>query len=138
MDLILSLIIIESTSSKQEKIKLASDHQNAADFQISMKEPQHLIIKLILELAVELTFELAVELISKLITELISELNTELLTALNHEMNSEIEISGLEAAANDDHLSSFITIMLKLGGYVKREHPTGGGDRLIMPHASIW
>jgi hypothetical protein len=143
MDLILSLIMLESTitestPSKQEKIKLASDHQNAADFQTSMKESQHLIIKLTSELAVELTPELAVELIPKLITELISELNTELFTALNHEMDPEIEISGPEAAANDNHLSSFTTTMLKLRGYVEREHPTGGGDRLIMPHASIW
>jgi hypothetical protein len=28
--------------------------------------------------------------------------------------------------------------MLKLGGYVEREHPTGDEDRLTMPHASIW
>jgi hypothetical protein len=133
MDLILSLIIIESMSS--ENIKLASNHQNAADFQISMKTPQHLII----ELAVELTPELAVELIPELTTKLTPELNTELPTALNHQMDPEIEISEpYEAAANDDHSSSFITIMLKLGGYVERKHPTGGEDRLTMPHASIW
>ncbi len=130
--------IIESTSSKQEKIKLAPDHQNAADFQISMKESQHLIIKLIPELTVELIPELTVELIPELITELISELNIELPTATNHEMNPEIEISEpYETAANDDHSSSFTTIMLKLGRYVERKHPTGDENRLIMPHASI-
>jgi hypothetical protein len=130
--------IIESTSSKQKKIKLASNHQNAADFQISMKKSQHLIIKLIFELIVELILELIVELISELITELISELNIELFTATNHEMNLEIEIfESYETAANDDHSSSFITIMLKLKEYVEREHLTNDENRLIMFHASI-
>jgi hypothetical protein len=124
--------IIESMIS--ENIKLASNHQNAADFQISMKKSQHLIIELIIKLILELT----VELISELITKLISELNTELLTALNHQMNPEIEISeSYEAAANDDHSSSFITIMLKLREYVERKHFTNDENRLIMSHASI-
>jgi hypothetical protein len=136
------IIIIESTPSKQEKIKLAPDHQNTADFQISMKEPQHLttelIIKLTLVLAVELTPELTVELTPELTTELTPELNTELPTAPNHEMNPEIETSEpYETAANDDHPSSFTTIMLKLGEYVEREHLTDDEDRFIMPHASI-
>jgi hypothetical protein len=139
MDLILSLTTTESTPSKQEKIKLAPDHQNAADFQTSMEEPQHLITKLTPELAVELSPELAVELTPELITELTPELNTKLPTAPNHEMDPEMKTSEpYETAANDDHSSSFTTIMLKLGGYVEREHPTGDEDRLTMPHASIW
>ncbi len=132
-------IIIESTSSKQKKIKLASNHQNAADFQISMKKSQHLIIELIFALTVELTSELTVELISELITELTSELNTELFTALNHEMNFEIETSeSYETAANNLHSISLITIVLKLREYVEREHLTSDENRLIMSHASIW
>jgi hypothetical protein len=128
--------IIESMSS--ENIKLAPDHQNAADFQISMKKSQHLIIKLIFELVVELILELIVELIPELTTELTSELNTKLLTALNHEMDSEIETpEPYKTAANDDHSSSFITIMLKLGEYVERKHFTNDANRLIMSHASI-
>jgi hypothetical protein len=107
------IIIIESMSSKQENIKLASNHQNAADFQISMKASQHLIIKLIFELIVELISELTFELIPELTSELISELNTELVTALNHEMDP------YETAANDDHSSSFVTIVLKLREYVE-------------------
>jgi hypothetical protein len=92
-----------------------------------------LIVELNLELVVELTFELIVELISELITELTSELiteltselNTKLFTASNHEMDSEIETSeSYETAANDDHSSSFITIMLKLREYVERKHLT--------------
>ncbi len=135
------IIIIESMSS--ENIKLASNHQNAADFQISVKTSQHLIIELIvelnLELIVELIFEWIVELISELITELISELNTKLFTASNHEMNLEIETSeSYETAANHDHSSSFITIMLKLKRYVERKHFTSDENRLIMPQASIW
>jgi hypothetical protein len=120
------IIIIESMSS--ENIKLASNHQNAADFQISMKTSQHLIIELIFELIVELIFELIVELISELIVELISELipeliselNTELVTALDHEMDPKIEIfEPYETAANDDYSSSFIIIVLKLREYVE-------------------
>ncbi len=135
------IIITESLPSKQENSKLASNHQNAADFQISMKAPQHLIVELTPELAVELISELATELTPELSTELTSELtpelNTELATALDHEMDPEIEISeSYETAANDDHSSSFITIVLKLRGYVEREHSTDDEDRLIMPHAS--
>jgi hypothetical protein len=130
---ILPEMITESMSSKQGNIKLAPNHQNAADFQISMKTSQHLIIELTSELVVELISELTVE----LIPELTSELNTELVTALNHEMNPEIETSEpYETAANDDHPSSFITIVLKLRGYVERKHSTVDEDRLIMSHAS--
>jgi hypothetical protein len=136
MNLILSLIIIESMSS--ENIKLASNHQNAADFQTSMKKPQHLIIKLIPELAVELIPELTVELTFKLTTELTSKLNTKLFTAPNHEMNPEIKTSeSYETAVNDDHSSSFIIVMLKLKKYVERKHFTNDENRLIMSHASI-
>jgi hypothetical protein len=53
------IIIIESMSS--ENIKLASNHQNAADFQISVKTSQHLIIELIVELNLELIVELIFE-----------------------------------------------------------------------------
>ncbi len=103
-----------------ENIKLASNHQNAADFQTSMKAPQHLTTELTSELAVELTPELTVELTTELIPELTPELNTELATALDHEMDPEIEISEpYETAANDDHSSSFTTTVLKLGGYVE-------------------
>ncbi len=81
-----------------------------------MELTPELAVELIPELVVELTPELIVELIS----ELTSELNTELVTALNHEMDPEIEISeSYETAANDDHSSSFIIIVLKLGGYVE-------------------
>ncbi len=78
-----------------------------------MKASQHLIIKLIFELIVELISELTFELIPELTSELISELNTELVTALNHEMDP------YETAANDDHSSSFVTIVLKLREYVE-------------------
>jgi hypothetical protein len=110
------IIIIESMSSKQENIKLASkktlDHEKADDFQISMKTFQHLIIELIIKLISELSTELT--------SELISELNTELVTALNPEMNLEIEIfKSYETTANDDHSSSFIIIVLKLREYVE-------------------
>ncbi len=138
-----AIIITESMSSKQEK--LAPNHQNAADFQTSMKTPQHLITKLatklIPELIVKLIPELAVEIIPELAVELTSkltpELNTELATALNHEMNPEIETSEpYEIAANDDHSSSFATTVLKLGGYVEWLKPTIGKKRLIMSYAS--
>jgi hypothetical protein len=96
-----------------------------------MKTSQHLIMELILELIVELIFELTLE--------LTSELNTELVTELNHEMNPEIEIfESYEIAANDDHSSSFIIIVLKLRRYVERKHLTIDENRLIMSHASIW
>ncbi len=146
----------ESTTTESmpsENIKLAPNHQNAADFQTSMKEPQHLTTELISELTVELTPKLAVELTPELAveltpelaveltSELTSELNTELPTASNHEMNPEIETvetpESYETAANDDHSSSFITIVLKLKGYVERKHLTDDENRLIMPHASI-
>jgi hypothetical protein len=97
-----------------------------------------LAVELTPELAVELTPELTVELTPELAVELTSELNTELLTALNHEMNPESETSeSYETAANDDHSSSFITIMLKLREYVERKHLTSDENRLIMSHASI-
>jgi hypothetical protein len=52
-------------------------------------------------------------------------------------MDLEIEIfESYKTAANDDHSSSFITTVLKLRGYVEREHSTVGEDRLIMFHAS--
>jgi hypothetical protein len=133
------IIIIEDMSSKQENIKLASNHQKADDFQISMKTSQQLIVELTFELIVELTSELiselSTELILELIFELISELNTELITASNHEMNSET-VELYETAANDDHSSSFITIVLKLREYVERKHSTVDENRLIMSHAS--
>ncbi len=135
------IIIIEDMSSKQENIKLASNHQKADDFQISMKTSQQLIVELTFELIVELTSELiselSTELILELIFELISELNTELITASNHEMNSET-VELYETAANDDHSSSFITIVLKLREYVERKHSTVDENRLIMSHASTW
>jgi hypothetical protein len=106
------IIIIERMFNKQENIKLTSNHQNAADFQISMKTSQHLIIELIIKLISELSTEL--------ISELTPELNTELATALKHEMNPEIEIfESYETAANDNHSSSFIIIVLKLKRYVE-------------------
>ncbi len=86
----------------------------------------------------ELILELIVELIFELTLELTSELNTELVTELNHEMNPEIEIfESYEIAANDDHSSSFIIIVLKLRRYVERKHLTIDENRLIMSHASI-
>jgi hypothetical protein len=149
-------IIIESMSS--ENIKLASNHQNATDFQTSMKTSQHvnpeLIVELTLELITELTFELTTELTSELVTELTSELtteltpelitkltselNTELITVLTLEINPEFEIpESYQATANYDHSNSLINIVLKLRRYVERKHFTSDENRLIMSHASI-
>jgi hypothetical protein len=132
---ILLEMIIESTSSKQENSKLAPNHQNAADFQISIKNPRHLTTELTTKLIPELAVELTPELSTELTSQLTPELNTELATALNHEMNPEIETSeSYETVANDDHSSSFTTTVLKLRGYVERKHSTI--NELIMPHAS--